>query len=133
MLALILFLLVGDDPVLLEIGKAKTGDVGRFPQAIDQKNPKPFYDFRVASVKETEVILEVKDYVWRATISGERVGPPEPTLRARWYIVVRGVDTSEMADGKHVGLAGKYKVVGTRKITVDKKQTTVYEFEPVTR
>jgi hypothetical protein len=125
-----------DEPSVLKIGVAKSGDVGIFPQEVMPARPRPFYDFHVASILDKQsFIARVDEYDWqlgtRFVGNTEGVGSPTPWLKKRRFIIVKGMETTGLAHGEYVPLAGKFQLTGTQKADTSEGMKTLFVFERV--
>ena len=129
-----------DEPSVLKIGVSKSGDVGIFPQEVKPARPKPFYDFHVASILDKQsFVARVDEYEWQLGIrfvgNTEGVGSPTPWLKKQWFIIVKGIETTGLAHGEYVPLAGTFRLTGTQKTDTSEgtKPLLVFELVPKDR
>lgn len=124
-------------PYLIFGSAMRPGQVGIIPAGSVEGEFTPYYQSQVLQVlAESEMLVKVTAFVWRDRIYGEGANAvplgKAPTEGDDTFVLVRGVDTSTLADDQMIGLAGAWRVAGTHQYqTAIGAKKTVFALEPV--
>ncbi len=121
-------------PILYFGNRMQVGHVGLIPAGLFDREFNRFYDVVISQVLDNGVIADITIFEMQRQVHGDgaqaRVGGIAPKRIDDVTVAIRGVDTTNLVDGKHVKLPGAYEVRETKRFETAVGFTTLFVLEP---